>query len=255
MLIKGAENASGRFSSSWEQLFLGEHQSHFLFTSLLCIFLPWNWWRVGPVSFSGAAAAAHAECVSRAGHRARGLCPLTLPLKAGFVVLSAGGRPPRPWVAVPWWEGGELDLWRVQLALNAHPPGAVAGLQRWLPALPWHCLVLPAPLAAIKQQMHLLGQITHCRIQARVPVPLGAGTAAATLRLGKSLREAAGGGWAAGLDPAQAPARCPSPHQSHHGRSVLSCSSSSSWPSTPKQSQHPKSTSAATNSPKVGWVW
>lgn len=33
----------------------------------------------------------------------------------------------------------------------------VAGLRRW------HCLVLPAPLAATKQQMHLLGQITHCR--------------------------------------------------------------------------------------------
>lgn len=47
----------------------------------------------------------------------------------------------------------------------------MAGLQRWLPALPWHCLVLPAPLAAIRQQMHLLGQITHCRIQARIPVP------------------------------------------------------------------------------------
>lgn len=44
-------------------------------------------------------------------------------------------------------------------------------MQRWLPALPWHCLVLPAPLAAVKQQMHLLGQMTHCRIQARIPVP------------------------------------------------------------------------------------
>lgn len=126
-------------------------------------------------------------------------------------------------------------------------------MRRWLPALPWHFLVLPAPLAAIKQQMHLLGQITHCRIQARIPVPVGAGTAAAAaLRLGKSLREAAGGGWAAGLDPTQAPARCPSPHQSHRGRSVPSCSSSSSWPSTPKQSQHPKTTSAAMNNPEVG---
>lgn len=125
----------------------------------------------------------------------------------------------------------------------------VAGLLLWLPALPWHCLVLPAPLAAIKQQMHLVGQITHCWI----PVPVGGGTAAAaTLRLGKSLREAPGGGWAAGLDPAQAPARCPSSHQSHRGRSVPSCSSSSSWPSTPKQSQHPKTTSAPTNSPEVG---
>lgn len=90
MLIKGAENAPGCFSSSWEQLFLGEHQSHFLFTSLVCISLPWNWQQVGPVSFSGGAAA-HAQCVSRAGHRARGLCSLTLSLKAGFVVLGAGG--------------------------------------------------------------------------------------------------------------------------------------------------------------------
>lgn len=45
MLIKGAANASGHFSSGWEQLFLGApaHQSHFLFTSLACILLPWNW--------------------------------------------------------------------------------------------------------------------------------------------------------------------------------------------------------------------
>lgn len=129
----------------------------------------------------------------------------------------------------------------------------VAGLRRWLPALPWHCLVLPAPLAAIKQQMHLLGQITHCRIQARIPIPVGAGTAAAaTLRLGKSLREAPGGGWAAGLDPAQAPARCPSPHQSHRGRSVPSRSSSSSWPSTPKQSQHPKQPQHPETAPRWG---
>lgn len=47
----------------------------------------------------------------------------------------------------------------------------MAGLRRWLPALSWHCLVLPAPLAAIKQPRHLLGQITHCRIQARIPFP------------------------------------------------------------------------------------
>lgn len=45
MLIKGAANASGHFSSGWEQLFLGEpaHQSHFPFVPLACILLLWNW--------------------------------------------------------------------------------------------------------------------------------------------------------------------------------------------------------------------
>lgn len=45
MLIKGAANASGHFSSGWEQLFLGElaYQSHFPFVSLACILLAWNW--------------------------------------------------------------------------------------------------------------------------------------------------------------------------------------------------------------------
>lgn len=163
----------------------------------------------------------------------------------------------------PMWPqplGSCFVLGRWQVGSMARPAGSECSSSRsgWQDCGTgsWHCLVLPAPLAAIKQQMHLLGQITHCWIQLWIPVLVGGGTAAAaTLRLGKSLREAPGGGWAAGLDPAQAPARCPSSHQSHRAWSVPSQSSSSSWPSTPKQTQHPKTTSAPTNSPEVGRAW
>ena len=78
--------------------------------------------------------------------------------------------------------------------------------------------------------------------------PVLAPAATATLAgLGKSLMRSPGGGSAAGLDPAQAGARCPSPHQSqpaagpsHPALPQAPGPAPQNNPSTPKQPQHLK---------------
>lgn len=90
---------------------------------------------MGPVSFSGGAAA-HAERVSRAGRRARGLCSLTLPLEADlwcWVLEGALHTPLLGCSMVGRWRAGSVASPAASEMLILRE--RVAGLRRWLLAL------------------------------------------------------------------------------------------------------------------------